>query len=56
MGESGQHFRIRHGLIPVLVALRLAAERKEREEQAALDAEQDKAGKPRKRRRWRWFS
>ena len=35
MADPRQDPRIRHGLIPVLVALRVTAERKRREEEAA---------------------
>lgn len=51
MADTGQDPRIRHGLIPVLVAMRVTAERKRREEEAAK-----KAGaapeKPKKKRGW----
>ena len=51
MADPRQDPRIRHGLIPVLVAMRVTAERKRREEEAAK-----KAGtapeKPKKKRGW----
>lgn len=56
MADPRENFRIRHGLIPVMVAMRLIAERKAREKEAAREAEEARDGKPRKRRRWRWFS
>ncbi|MEY4556355.1 MAG: hypothetical protein RL093_1474 [Pseudomonadota bacterium] len=53
MADPSQDPRIRHGLIPVLVAMRVTAERKRREEEAAK-----KAGttpeKPKKKKRG-WF-
>lgn len=53
MADPRQDPRIRHGLIPVLVAMRVTAERKRREEEAAK-----KAGAapemPRKKKRG-WF-
>ncbi len=53
MADPRQDPRIRHGLIPVLVAMRVTAERKRREEEAAK-----KAGatleKPKKKKRG-WF-
>jgi len=56
VAKPREYFRIRHGLIPVMVAMRLIAERKEREARAAREAEDARDDKPRKRRRWRWFS
>lgn len=56
MADPRDDVRIRHGLVPVLVAMRVMAERKAREEKAARAAEEPRDGKPRKRRRWRWFS
>ena len=51
MADPRQDPRIRHGLIPVLVAMRVTAERRRREEEAAK-----KAGavpeKPKKKRGW----
>lgn len=51
MADPRQDRRISHGLIPVLVAMRVNAERKRREEEAAK-----KAGaapeKPKKKRGW----
>ncbi|MDO9078036.1 MAG: hypothetical protein Q7U72_11400 [Brevundimonas sp.] len=51
MADPRQDPRIKHGLIPVLVAMRVTAERKRREEEAAK-----KAGavpeKPKKKRGW----
>lgn len=51
MADPRQDPRIRHGLIPVLVAMRVTAERKRQEEEAAK-----KAGaapeKPKKKRGW----
>ena len=51
MADPRQDPRIQHGLIPVLVAMRVTAERKRREEEAAK-----KAGaapeKPKKKRGW----
>lgn len=53
MSDPRQDPRIRHGLIPILVAMRVTAERKRREEEAAK-----KAGtapdKPKKKKRG-WF-
>lgn len=53
MSDPRQDPRIKHGLIPILVAMRVTAERKRREEEAAK-----KAGtapdKPKKKRR-AWF-
>ena len=53
MADPRQDPRIRHGLIPVLVAMRVTAERKRREEEAAK-----KTGtapeKPKKKKRG-WF-
>ena len=53
MADPRKDPRIRHGLIPVLVAMRVTAERKRREEEAAK-----KAGtapeKPKKKKRG-WF-
>ncbi len=56
MADPRENVRIRHGLVPLLVALRVKAERKAREEKAAREAADTRDGKPRKRRRWRWFS
>jgi hypothetical protein len=51
MDDPRQDPRIKHGLIPLLVAMRVTAERKRREEEAAK-----KAGaapeKPKKKRGW----
>ena len=51
MADPRQDPRIKHGLIPVLVAMRVTAERKRREEEAAK-----KSGavpeKPKKKRGW----
>ncbi|WP_339928772.1 hypothetical protein [uncultured Brevundimonas sp.] len=56
MADPRENMRIRHGLVPLLVAMRVMAERKAREEKAAREAEDARDGKPRKRRRRRWFS
>jgi len=50
----------RHGLIPMLVAIRVAAERKRREAEAGAD-KSDKApaateARPKKKKRRDWFS
>lgn len=51
MADPRQDPRIRHGLIPVLVALRVTAERKRREEEAAKKAGTT-AETPKKKRGW----
>lgn len=51
MADPRQDPRIRHGLIPVLVAMRVTAERKRREEEAAKKAGAA-PGKPKKKRGW----
>jgi|GEM_PF-1590109 len=55
MADPRENFRIRHGLIPVLVAMRVKAEREEREKQAAREATAAKTETPRKRGWRRWF-
>ncbi|WP_292064285.1 hypothetical protein [Brevundimonas sp. UBA7664] len=52
MADPRQDPRIRHGLIPVLVAMRVTAERKRREEEAAKKAGTEPAKKPKKKRGW----
>lgn len=52
MADPRQDPRIRHGLIPVLVAMRVTAERKRREEEAAKKAGTEPANKPKKKRGW----
>jgi len=44
--------RNRHGLIPMLVAIRVTAERKRREAEAAGKAAADAPEKPKKKRGW----
>lgn len=51
MADPRQDPRIRHGLIPVLVAMRVTAERKRREEEAAKKTGAAPA-KPKKKRGW----
>jgi len=53
MADPRQDPRIRHGLIPVLVALRVTAERKRREEEAAKKGGAA-AEKPKEKKRG-WF-
>lgn len=53
MADPRQDPRIRHGLIPVLVALRVTAERKRREEEAAKKGGAA-AEKPKEKKRV-WF-
>ncbi len=53
MADPRQDPRIRRGLIPVLVALRVTAERKRREEEAAKKAGTE-VEKPKKKKRG-WF-
>lgn len=55
MADPRKDPRIRHGLIPVLVAMRVKAEREEREKQAARQSDETPADKPRKRGWRRWF-
>lgn len=52
MADPRQDRRIRHGLIPVLVAMRVTAERKRREEEAAKKAGTEPTKKPKKKRGW----
>ena len=52
MGDPRQDPRIKHGLIPVLVAMRVKAERDRREAEAAEKA--GVPGKPKKKKRG-WF-
>jgi hypothetical protein len=52
MADPRQDPRIRHGLIPVLVAMRVTAERKRREEEAAKKAGTETEKKPKKKRGW----
>ena len=56
MDDPRKNKRLRHGLIPLMVAMRVMAKHEEQEKKAAREAEQPKDDKPRKRRRWRWFS
>ncbi len=51
MADPRQDPRIKHGLIPVLVAMRVTAERKRREAEAAKKAGAAPA-KPTKKRGW----
>jgi hypothetical protein len=53
MADPRQDPRIKHGLIPVLVAMRVTAERKRREEEAARKAG-TASEKPKKKKRG-WF-
>jgi hypothetical protein len=53
MADPRQDPRIKHGLIPVLVAMRVTAERKRREEEAARKAG-GASEKPKKKKRG-WF-
>ncbi|WP_339913879.1 hypothetical protein [uncultured Brevundimonas sp.] len=55
MADPRKDPRMRHGLIPVLVAMRVKAEREEREKQAARQSDETPADKPRKRGWRRWF-
>ena len=50
MSDPRQDPRIKHGLIPVLVAMRVKAERDRRE--AELAEEGRSPGKPKKKRGW----
>ncbi|MEJ6790514.1 hypothetical protein BrevBR_13270 [Brevundimonas sp. BR2-1] len=50
MADPRQDPRIRHGLIPVLVAMRVKAERERREAEAAK-----KAATPAKKKKRGWF-
>ena len=52
MADPRQDPRIRHGLIPVLVAMRVTAERKRREEEAAKKAVAAPEQPKKKRRGW----
>ena len=52
MADPRQDPRIRHGLIPVLVAMRVKAERERRETEAAKKAGTKPAKKPGKKRGW----
>ena len=49
MGETPRN---RHGLIPMLVAIRVAGERKRREAEARTVADGDKPAIPKKKRGW----
>ena len=51
MADPRQDSRIKHGLIPVLVAMRVTAERKRREAEAAKKAGASPE-KPKKKRGW----
>lgn len=51
MADPRQDPRIKHGLIPVLVAMRVTAERKRREAEAAKKAVAA-PDKPKKKRGW----
>jgi hypothetical protein len=53
MADPRQDPRIKHGLIPILVAMRVTAERKRREEEAARKAG-TASEKPKKKKRG-WF-
>lgn len=50
MGDPRQDPRIRHGLIPLLVAMRVKAEREQRAAETAKKA--GAAEKPKKKRGW----
>ena len=50
MSDPRQDPRIKHGLIPVLVAMRVKAERDRREAEAAQKSESP--GTPKKKRGW----
>jgi uncharacterized membrane protein len=52
MADPRQDPRIRHGLIPILVAMRVKAERERRAAEAAKKAGEPAPGKPKKRG---WF-
>ena len=52
MDDPRQDTRIRHGLIPVLVAMRVTAERKRRAEEAARKAGTASDRTPKKKRGW----
>ena len=52
MADPRQDPRIRHGLIPVLVAMRVTAERKRREEEAAKKAVAAPEQPKKKKRGW----
>jgi len=52
MADPRQDPRIRHGLIPVLVAMRVTAERKRREEEAAKKAGAAPEMPKKKKRGW----
>ena len=51
MADPRQDPRIKHGLIPILVAMRVTAERKRREEEAARKAGAA-SDQPKKKRGW----
>jgi hypothetical protein len=52
MADPRQDPRIKHGLIPVLVAMRVTAERKRREEEAARKAGTASEQPKKKKRGW----
>lgn len=56
MADPRKDKRLRHGLIPLMVAMRVMAKREEEARKAARKAEQSPDDKPAKRRRFRWFS
>tara|TARA_R110002124_G_scaffold204404_2_gene370807 strand:- start:77 stop:247 length:171 start_codon:yes stop_codon:yes gene_type:complete len=56
LADPRKNKRIRHGLIPLMVAMRVMAKHEEQEKKAVREAEQPPEDRPPKRRRWRWFS
>lgn len=56
MADPRKNPRLRHGLIPLMVAMRVMAKREEEAKKAAREAEKHPDEKPSKRKRFRWFS
>lgn len=56
MDDPRKNKRLRRGLIPLMVAMRVVAKREEETKKAAREAEQNSDGRPPKRKRFRWFS
>ncbi|MDI1282100.1 MAG: hypothetical protein ACI9YM_001783 [Brevundimonas sp.] len=56
MDDPRKNRRIRHGLIPLMVAMRVMARREEEARKAAREAARSPDDRPPKRKRLRWFS
>jgi hypothetical protein len=56
LDDPRKNKRLRHGLIPLMVAMRVMAKHEEEAKKAAHEAEEKPDGQPSKRKRFRWFS